>query len=261
MMKPFSLFRPLLAVALALTCSFPTQAANYVKLTGSNIDFYYDVDAYGVDGITVNGNTLDIKLQLSLAQSDNVTQMGSLFAVAHSGFNLGVTPTMVMQGTYETERHSIGGADTGGAYGLIAQNAWFGTVVNGQFVLNNPDDETTTSTVAVGSTNLYNGQSGQQTFTLSAGAEAVSWNSPKEGETVPQWTASALSYDTLFQLFYHEQPGTFNTVHSAIATGGKLIFDVQAIAAVPEPGSWALSLAGLGLLGGVLRRRAANRSC
>ncbi|MFM2085321.1 MAG: hypothetical protein RLZZ237_190, partial [Pseudomonadota bacterium] len=106
----------LLAAALALACIFPVQAANYEKLVGSNMDFYYDIDTYGVDGLSVNGNTLDIPLHFSYPTGGFERSFDGLIVVPHAGFSVSVAPTMVMNGTYETAR--FGGGD-GGAYALV----------------------------------------------------------------------------------------------------------------------------------------------
>jgi len=251
-MKTLNLLRRLPTAALALACIFPVQAANYEKLVGSNMDFYYDTDTYGVDGLSVNGNTLDIPLHFSYPTGSFERSFDGLIVVPHAGFSVSVAPTMVMSGTYETAR--FGGGE-GGAYALVAHNAMFGTFADGKFVVRPEADDLTRVTVAVNAMNLYNGQSGVQEYTLSD-AKGASWRDPWYGDDdLPQWSTSALSYAMYFSIFDGGQNGGINVITSATATSGKWIFDAQAISVVPEPGSVMMSLAGLALIGFVLRRR------
>jgi len=68
---------------------------------------------------------------------------------------------------------------------------------------------------------------------------------------VPQLSFTGSSIKILFSA-YQGTPGQF-----AYSNGGQAVFSYNGMAAVPEPGAWALMIGGFGLAGAMLRRRRA----
>lgn len=242
---PYPALRYLLA-SLVLAAS-PVQAANYLKLAGNHVDFYYDSDFWNL-GATVNGDGISVRTD-SMAQLAEVTQgaaapyLGqvytaevsvarasylSLIAVAHTGFalnnDIGATASLTLRST------GFSGTTT---YGL--GNAYTsGTIVNGAFA-------------ASGAL----GHSGAYYFSQYDG-----WgNDSSNGYEVPLELTTLRTHHEAIAAgsnFYGYASVTGLGIAEVALNGISYSFNVTA---VPEPHAYLLLGAGLALLGYTTRRR------
>lgn len=219
------------------------QAANYVTIAGANVDFLVDADLVDVSSATVSGNTISFALDpdgysASAANtgirfySTDTNHIGSstqFLVVAHAGFDLnsGYRATAVASFTssvgYNTAELSWHTGAFQGTYangvfssGLLASNYFIDAAWSG------------------GSSPYYANTYYDSAKHVNALGMSVS----------SQITANASGVNSSAQLKVASVSYQFTTVANGLP-----------VSPVPEPGTYAMLLAGLGVLGLMQRRR------
>jgi hypothetical protein len=236
---PLRLLSVLLGATLALSSA---QARNMVQLDGATASFFYDSDFWGVGGVTVQGNSLsfpsitDFSVATSVTfprghQTEFYSASTDVWAVAKAGNSLNAAVTIT-----ETTHVTLGpkGADAETSTTLrVYGGYWNGSEV-GQ--------------------DRYVGYFGpRNTFRSNGTAQDIN----RTGSTT---TANATRPFQALNL--HLNPSIAASQDSfgyASASISSLRLDLTTVAAVPEPESYAMLLAGLGMLAGVARRRHAPK--
>jgi hypothetical protein len=238
-------------LSLGLIAVDSAQAVNYVEIDGADVQFFYDADFWGNGVAKVTGNTITFDLGEEYNTSakvkagnntsytsyaDQTVRQGAdigLVAVAKSGYTMKSYLDLSLTGSYSVAEQ--GGIATGSAYGAIYWGDFYGGEFANTFYL----------------------------FHYSADNQVSSSGAPSSGTFAQGSTselamgggASAVGVDTFLQSAV--QQFGFGRTASGIAsvTYG---FDVSA-APVPEPATYAMLLAGLGLMGAMSTRRKASR--
>ncbi len=236
---PLRLLSVLLGATIALSSA---QARNMVQLDGATASFFYDSDFWGVGGVTVLGNSLSFPSITDFSSATAVTfptgnardfySAGTdVWAVAKAGSSLKATVTMAA-----TTHVTVGpkGADAYATTGLLVYGGyWNGSDVGQDRFLGN---------VSTGNNLRSNGTARDITRT----------GSVTSGDAERPFQALSL----------HLSPSVWaNQVDFGYASASvsSLRLDLTTVAAVPEPESYAMLLAGLGMLAGVARRRQAAK--
>lgn len=240
---------PMLGVVMAAAtlAAGAAQAANYVKLSGDKVDFYYDRDFWTL-GATVSGNSISVLTGL----------VGESVAVSEGAQDPYQGPVFSKALNFEY------------AY----DNSIIAVAHDGYWLNNNI---TAAADVSLQST----GFSGSSSFTLE---NVYTRGEYSGGSFVP---AGALGTNVEHRYFYFDgygnggagednspiYPGTTRERHQAIAAGGVYYGTAEvtglgigsstlnginynfSVTAVPEPDQYALLGAGLALLGCLARRR------
>lgn len=227
-----------LLLSLVLACGMgAAQAANYVTLSGADVDFFVDADYFDVSGATVTGNAISFAFTppaytLSVAGNQAGSRSeGTLFSdrsklfyvVAHEGY--GVSPRFQAKASAVYDAS----ADTSRATGSINSYAFESTYNNGVFS-SSPDSN--------GFQFLQLNQTG------SASGEVVDFRGYGNGKRVP---VGALGMDLNLSAQV-TQEGVSSTALSIRQLGYSFT-----VTAVPEPEAWLMVLAGLGVMGWALR--------
>lgn len=238
-----------LAGAILLGGGASASAANYIQVSGEHLDFFYDADLYGAGTATVVGDSISFLMPSSFATTSKVKYAGDtghntvsnylengLIVVAHSGYNLESSVT------------------TGGSLDLISSNggssgslqysgyAYSGSFINGvvtkprrqEFIFGGPAiggfrlDTAGTKTLEIASTTSGN-YAAYSTLILETG---LFYGASQTGKGVATVDIGTLSFG-----FKALPNGTTPTVP------------------VPEPETYAMLLAGVGLIGAIVRRR------
>lgn len=225
-------------ISVVLACSMgAAQAANYVTLSGTNVDFFVDADYFDVSGATVSGNTIsfafappDYTLGVTRAEPSGHSEATLfsdrsklLYVVAHDGY--GVVPRFQAQASALYDATAASSL----ASGSINTYAFSSTYSNGVFS-SSPD--------ANGFQFLRLDQAG------SASGATVDFGGYGDGYRVP---VAALGLDLNLSARV-AQEGAGSTALSIRQLGYSF-----AVTAVPEPGTWLMLLAGLGMVGWAAR--------
>ncbi|WP_229215470.1 FxDxF family PEP-CTERM protein [Duganella sp. CY15W] len=232
--------RSLMFAALAAMSAVSTaQATNLVEVDGANVKFFYDADFWtGTAAVTGNSISFGLSDDYNVtAKSSSSTHhqdnqhtdavAGALFAVAKSGYNLSGAMGNRVSGTYSIP---IYGGFTTFTLGSIftAGSSYNNGVLGG----------------GVGEDALY-----QFNWWASTGRGAFSGAVQESLSTTLDTTYKAVRVDTDFSWqALQDGVGTSNL------TLGKISYDFS-VSAVPEPETYAMLLAGLGLVGCAARRR------
>ena len=225
-------------ISFALAFGLGTaQAANYVTLSGTNVNFFVDADYFDVSGATVTGNAISFAFappdySLSVASSAPGSRSEAtlfsdrsklLYVVAHDGYGLLPRFQAQAEALYDST------ANTGRATGSINTYAFRSTYRDGQFS-SSPD---------------ANGfQFLQLSKTGSAAGALLAFGGYGDGYRLPV-TAPGLDLNLSAQVV---QEGNSSTALSLRQLGYSFT-----VTAVPEPGAWLMLLAGLGVTGWALR--------
>lgn len=230
-------------LSIVLACGMgAAQAANYVTLSGADVDFFVDADYFDVSGATVSGNAISFafappRYTLRVAgDQQGSSSEGTLFSdrskmlyvVAHEGY--GVVPLFQANAAalYDAS------AASGHASASINTYAFRSSYSNGAFS-SSPDS---------------NGfQFLQLSKTGSASGEMVDFGGYGNGYRVP---VAALGLDLNLSARV-TQAGISSTALSIRQLGYSFT-----VTAVPEPGAWLMLLAGLGVTGWALRLNRAS---
>lgn len=229
--------------SLVLVCGMgAAQAANYVTLSGANVDFFVDADYFDVSAATVTGNaisfaftapeyTLNVAGNLPGGRSEGTlfSDRGKLlYVVAHDGYSVLPRFRANADAWYDST------AETGRATASINTYAFRSTYSNGEFS-SSPDS---------------NGfQFLQLNRTGIADGEAQAFSGYGDGYRVPVG-ALGLDLNLSAQVV---QEGVSSTTLSIRQLGYSFT-----VAAVPEPEAWLMVLAGLGVMGWALRLNRAS---
>ncbi|MBJ7309524.1 PEP-CTERM sorting domain-containing protein [Rugamonas sp. CCM 8940] len=234
---PLRLLGVLLGATLALSSA---QARNMVQLDGATASFFYDSDFWGVGGVTVQGNSLSFPSITDFSSAASVTfstgnardfySTGTeVWAVAKAGSSLKAAVTIAA-----TTHVTLGpkGADARAGAGLLV----YGGNWNGSNV-------------------------GSDSFLGYVPPGTHLWSNGTAQDITRAHSYTSADSTTPFQaLNLHLSPSVWaNQVDFGYASASisSLRLDLTTVAAVPEPESYAMLLAGLGMLAGVARRRQA----
>lgn len=228
----------------ALAYGYPAGAANYIAISGSEVDFYYDVDLWGAGAASVSGNTISFAINQSQSyQNDDEYSGGGVgvglegrlgvIAVAHSGYLV---------------NNNLGTSPNASAY-------------------SNRDDWTTSGSTAITFVTEYAAGtfSGGSFTSQGQFAEYFFWSQNSYGE----YYNNSNYYDQL--IIYGDQQAKYSAVGldiylgagamingrgsiGASLSGASYSFDVSP-APVPEPAAWLSLGAGLAALALVSQRR------
>lgn len=217
------------------------QAADYVKLAGAEVDFYYDASVWGSHGVSISGNSITFGMGGSLDVSttpdpnDGPYEYPSL--VDGKGFNLAAGLVVVAHHQYALNSSLTLSLNGAYANGDVSDRSYAGAWSQGSLLIGDFSNGVFSSAGSVGhylamaSNNSY-----RTDYTFTSGASAGA-------------SSLAISGDV----------GT--TVYSANPWGasagiGSISYDFSVIPLlVPEPQTWGMLLAGLALTGAALRRR------
>jgi hypothetical protein len=229
-----------LLLAVGVVATGAAQAA-YVEIDSANVKFFYDADFWGLNTASVTGDsiafniasdfTVSAKVRASATngQSDQQYSDGAtpgVIAVAKTGYRLQSYFGATVAGNFGLSAN--GGYVSVGAYGSVTEGSYSG----GNFTAGNllgfygsTEDHSSTGVAKTGAFNTT-------TFT---------------GNLLP--TVSTVGVDSL--LTSYASQGGPGLSSSALT---KVSYEF-AVVPVPEPETYAMLLAGLGLVGAIARRR------
>lgn len=236
---------PVLSLGLALSAA-SAHAADYVKLSGADVDFYYDADLWTL-GASVTGNTISVRPGDIYQRADVTTGAAdpyqgpvytatvdfnrafsqSVIAVAHAGYHLNnditAAGSAALQSngssgyaSYDLQHNYTSGSFSGGAF--VPGEAIGGSVEYSYFYYQ-----------------LYSGGSDSGSIPLEV--------------TTTLTQHSAIAVDGIFH-------GTASVTGLGTAAAGLNSVSYSfGVTAVPEPEQYAMLGLGLAVLGVVARRR------
>ncbi|MGV7208779.1 PEP-CTERM sorting domain-containing protein [Oxalobacteraceae bacterium A2-2] len=248
-------FTVLSLAALLAAAVLPASAVNYVEIQGLHTVFYYDTDFFSPDNVSVSGDSIqfglptDISVTVNVAYaadsktaSTSIRTVSPLLAVAKDGYLLDVRASISANSTIASTTSKING------YTSISAAESAGTYSNGVFTSNGSSSmdlstgQNGYSAVQAAGTRTYT--TGSTACCLSGTAQAIKLTGTSFGVGVSQAGIGTQTF-TLKSLTY-----SFNAV-----TAGTVINPPEA---VPEPETYGMMLAGLGILGWVARRRSSR---
>jgi hypothetical protein len=245
-----NLFKSAVLAAMFVAGVPSVQAATFTMIGGTNIDFYYDNAFWGNSIASVSGNTLNFsaldgfdsastaKRPTASAYANNSTFASpGVVAVAHTGYMVGNNVTNDIGATYVLSA-------SGGYVGAYSQfNALPGTFSKDVFTYG-------AYYYSYGSVSGYQ----ESTGTKESGILPTSFYEYSYG--VPFAASSVIGLDTYISVYTGQTGAGTSSVTPITATYGfTAIQNTPPVSAVPEPESYAMMLAGLGLMGFVARRK------
>lgn len=247
-MKMKSPIAALALTAFAAAFSSSAQATDYVEVSSATADFYYDADFWGSSAVTLTGNTISFGLASDFSTSAtargsagsyasdtqlDVDDQFSVYVVAHAGYALTSDLTHTVNATYSL---TANGGQVSADYSMQLSSA---RSVNGSYAIDNElrfdiDIQQLSSNGA--------SQSGAYVF------GGLSTNYPQSGA---QYAAVGIN-NVLGLQSLQNGPGKTASAFTSESFG-------FTVSAVPEPETYGMMLAGLGLIGFVARRRKGAR--
>ena len=231
--------RLLVAALFAVGTVSSAQAANYVEIDGANVKFFYDADFWGVNSATVTGNSISFAISDDFEVFAKVsTGSGSggaghvdqtsagVFAVAKNGYSVSSEVTAGAKSSYSFT------TGFGSSSASVSGNIFGGAYVGGAFDAQQYVDYY----YQVGNVNSTGAPSSGQNVISATGGLATSY-------------FSAVGLDT--QIGIGASQGTKGRTDAALTE----VSYAFAVTAVPEPETYAMMIAGLGLVGFAARRR------
>lgn len=231
--------RLLVTALLAIGAVSSAQAANYVEIDGTNVKFFYDTDFWGVGAATVTGNSISFAISDDFAvfgKTNSSTGVGAaihvdqalsgVIAVAKTGYSVSSAVSASGKASYSFT------TGAGVAQSQVGASIYGGYYTGSSFTSQSYEGSFSES-AQVNST----GQASDGVFTVNAAAGSASNY------------FSAVGLNT--QIGIAAQQSTKGRT-DAILTAVSYNF---AVAAVPEPETYAMMIAGLGLVGFAARRR------
>jgi hypothetical protein len=229
-----------LPAILLLLCSLPARA-DYIKVSGSDVDIYYDADFWGAGKATVTDNSISFSTNFSKVASPGSYYLNKfdglgLYAVAHTGYALTGSTTLGAGGNYRLPGYVF-------PFGL--------------------------SSASVNSTSLiYSGSVADGVFDVdgivgsgSTGASVLGGAKPSKGDfTANSFTSQASGLYEAIGLQNILTVFAFPRSTSAALTSTSFGFDVTQISAVPDIGSSTMILAGMLLVGTMVSNKQRHRS-
>jgi hypothetical protein len=231
--------RLLVTALLAIGAVSSAQAVNYVEIDGANVKFYYDSDFWGVGAATVTGNSIafaisdDFEIFSKISTASGSGAAGHIdqssigvFAVAKGGYSV----SSVVGGN-ATSSYSFTTGD-GVASSAISSDIYGGVYSGGTFNATQYEDSFQAS------------DSVYSTGAASSGSYSISGSAG-----TPSNNYSAVGLLTQIGVGVSQfHKGRADTALTEVAYN-------FAVTAVPEPETYAMMIAGLGLVGFAARRR------
>jgi PEP-CTERM motif len=226
------------AIAMSLSASaFVAQAATViVGFTPSNT-------TYGspcADGSCSTSSAEVANLSYGSGSNHTLTWTGSYPATASQPNSLAYTPAF--SGVYGNYGPSFYDTEQDGLSFTLAASSGY-TISNLQVTL-----------AALTPNNYYDGIRSAPTVTLSYLGSTVTQNAGSS-DAIISVGQSGTPYSTYDFGISGNAAGSGNVYWGV----NQVQFDITSVSAVPEPGEWAMMLAGLGVVGAVARRRKAAR--
>jgi prepilin-type processing-associated H-X9-DG protein len=237
-----------LAVAACLMVA-TAQAQTYTKITGANVDFYFDVDEFSDQHVAVSGNSFVISSTRTTVIND-YTASGSFIVVPHAGYLV----SSFAQGTVSSVMtYQLGSnGDSVFADYTVSSRASVdaGSFSNGAFTASQTNAAAYMDGSHAQRSKPFGGNGNPGTLAVGSNAMAdVRTPAPSNYayNNHPGYHANALYVDG--DAILGGSGFLVNPLKLAFA------FDTVAVSAVPEADTYAMLAAGLGLLGLVARRR------
>ncbi|MFC3375878.1 PEP-CTERM sorting domain-containing protein [Rugamonas sp. CCM 8940] len=230
--------RLLLSLLGAFAAASGAHAANMVEVGGLHAKYFYDSDYWGAGALTVVDNSLTFalsnafSLSTTMRQADghsqkNLNTYSQIWAIADDGYVLGSATTSTVTGQVKVS--SKGSYASLQLLSTVSSASWDGsrisTLDNIEWVYNFPNKS--------GSDGAYDGKL--------VGVE-TSKNDRREYSALLIGLSNGLIVD---QEGVGQSSATVNTIR----------YDFTVMRPVPEPETYAMLLAGLGLVGFMARRR------
>jgi len=220
------------------------KAVNFVEVDGTHLQFFYDADFWGIgaasvsgDSITFNTNDLKASVSVKLSSSNGSSSQD------YSDFT---TPGLVA--VLKSSAQSVDVSNTLKADYVLASGGKASASLSGDIKSGSFSGGMFSPSASVGAFD-------QLIKPSSPGTGSLSQSSPA---SLGSWDmANAIGINASILLHADQQGGGMTSISMTQAVYS---FDVTPVATpVPEPESYAMLLAGLGLVGVVARRRKAAK--
>lgn len=237
------------ALLMSLGLAFVAGAAhatNYVEIDGTNVQFFYDADFWGENTATVTGNSIsfDIGSDYSVLAKVKATSTNGW---AQQNYTDSANPGLIA--VAKTGFQMLGGLD-------VSVAGHYSTAANGGYVITTAAGYLHNGSFSGGVFEADPSKYGYYTAADLRASSGTAASGALFGATqTGSWDGlQAMSVDASLTSYAQQSgPG----LSSAALTNVSYGFGVIA-APVPEPETYAMLLAGLGLVGAIARRRKAN---